>query len=309
VKSKLFLSLGEIKMKYISTKTIISPKKNNSNSWFGCDYNMNIYRGCCHGCIYCDSRSSCYQIEDFHEVVAKENALFLIEKELASKRTKGVIGTGAMSDPYNPFEKEYELTKAALNLVNKYEFGINIITKSDLVTRDIQILKEINTHSPVCVGITITTASDSLTKKIEPDAVSSSKRFEVIDSLHKNGIYTGVLMMPILPFINDNEDNILSIIKSAAQCKADFIYPLFGVTLRAGQREYFYSALDKHFPGLKEKYKSTFGDSYECLSPHSKTLWKLFSETCENYNISYKMPDIIRGSRNSIKQKQLSFLE
>ncbi|WP_084111979.1 SPL family radical SAM protein [Paramaledivibacter caminithermalis] len=292
-------------MKYIKAKTIIAHNKY-SDAWFGTKYNMNIYRGCSHGCIYCDSRSACYQIEDFDRIAAKKDALYIIEKELKSKRKRGIVGTGAMSDPYNPFENKYRLTRGALELINRYQFGINITTKSDLITRDIDILKEINIHSPVCIGITITASADALSAKIEPQAPASSKRFAAIDKLADNGIYTGILMMPILPFISDNEENIVSIIKLAAEAGAKFIYPSLGVTLRLGQREYFYKNLDRLYPGLKEKYDRTFGDTYQCTSYNHKKLWESFSKACEEYNIAYRMRDIIKGAENDVHMKQIS---
>lgn len=293
-------------MKYIDAKTIITHNKY-PDSWFGNKYNMNIYRGCSHKCIYCDSRSDCYQIKNFDEIIAKKDALKIIEKELKSKRKTGVVGSGAMSDPYNPFEKKYMLTRGALELINSYGFGINITTKSDLVTRDIDIIKKINIHSPVCIGITITTATDALSMKIEPEAPVSSKRFAAIDMFSQNEIYAGILMMPILPFISDNKENIVSIIRIAAEVGAKFIYPSFGLTLRSGQREYFYHKLERLYPGLKERYQRTFGDAYQCSSPNHKELWTLFKKTCKNYNIDYRMRDIIEGAKNNVQIKQMSF--
>jgi len=192
-------------MEYIKAKKLISQYAYD-NSWFDINYNMNIYKGCCHGCIYCDSRSECYQIEDFDRVRAKENAIESIGKELKGKRRKGVIGTGAMSDPYNPLEKKFQLTRGALEEVNKYNFGISIATKSPLITRDIDILKKISSHSPVLIKMTITTFDDDLCKRIEPNVPCSSERFKAIKQLSDNGIYTGILLMPILPFINDTEE-------------------------------------------------------------------------------------------------------
>lgn len=296
-------------MNYFSVKSIIASKNiNNEFSWFGCSFNMNIYRGCCHGCIYCDSRSSCYQIENFCEVAAKKDALNIIEKDLKSKRTAGIIGTGAMSDPYNPYEEGLELTRGALKIIDKYGFGINIITKGILVTRDIDILRSINRHSPVCVGITVTTGDDMFSRIIEPHAPVSSKRLKAVNLLSRNNIYSGILMMPILPFLNDTEENITTIVRKAAYNNAKFILPSFGLTMRNGQREYFYNKLDQFYPGLKEKYRSTFGDSYECNSPKHQDLYKLFADYCKKYNIVYKMEDIISGLKGSVKEKQISFI-
>ena len=267
-------------MKFINAKTIISGYTSGS-SWFGNNYNMNIYKGCCHGCIYCDSRSECYQVDNFDEVRAKENALIIIARELKSKRKTGVIGTGAMSDPYNPFEKEFKLTRGALELINHYGFGVSIATKSNLILRDMDILKAISSHSPVLIKMTITTADDQLCKKVEPNVAKSSERFTTIKKLTDQGIFAGVLLMPVLPFIEDTEANINSIIKLAYESGAKFIYPAFGVTLRQNQREWYYNKLDELFPSIKEKYIYQYGTAYECRSPKARELWELFKEECD----------------------------
>ena len=291
-------------METIPAKTIISNYCPDSN-WFGNNYNMNIYKGCCHGCIYCDSRSECYHVENFDTVRAKENALQIIRDELRRKVKKGVIGTGAMSDPYNPFEREMLLTRHALELINAY--GVSLITKSSMAVRDIDILKEIKEHSPVLVKITITAADDELCRKIEPNVSLSSERFSAIKQFTDNGIFAGVLMMPILPFIEDNEENILGIIHKAHESGARFIYPAFGVTLRQNQRDYFYDRLDELFPELKEKYINQFGNYYECRSPNAKKLWGIFTKECDKLGIIYKMQDIIRAYKLGYQSEQLSF--
>lgn len=295
-------------MEYIPAKTIISGYAAN-NPWFGNNYNMNIYKGCCHGCIYCDSRSECYHVENFDEVRAKENALALIEKELKSKRKTGVIGTGAMSDPYNTLEKEYRLTRGALSLINTYRFGVSIATKSNLVTRDVDILKEIQTHSPVLIKITITTCDDELCKKLEPNVAISSKRFAAVKELSDHGIFAGILLMPVLPFLEDNEENIRDIIRFAYESGAKFIYPAFGVTLRQNQRLWYYKKLDEHFPALKQKYIMQYGNAYECRSPKAKELWQLFKKECDSLGMLYRMGDIIKGYKQGYGDTQLSLFD
>lgn len=291
-------------MEYIPAKTIITRVKD--TSWFGLDYNMNIYKGCSHGCIYCDSRSECYHIENFDKVRAKENALELIRNELRRKVKTGVIGTGAMSDPYNPFEKEQKLTRHALELINAYNFGVAIATKSDLIVRDIDILKDIKEHSPVLTKITVTTADDVLCKKIEPNVAPSSKRFEAMSKLSDNGIFTGVLLMPVLPFLEDNKENIERIVSLAAESGAKFIYPAFGVTLRQNQREWFYEKLDEQFPGMKEKYIKRYGTYYQCGSPRAKELWHIFTAACDEKGLHYRMKDIVRAYRRGYGTTQLT---
>lgn len=296
-------------MEYITEKSIISEYSDN-NLWFGINYNMNIYRGCSHGCIYCDSRSDYYNIEEFDNIRAEKDSIERIGKELREKKKKGVVGIGNMSDPYNHFEKEMEITKRVLNKINELNFGVSIETKSTLILRDIEILKKINEHSPVIVKFTITTFDDELCKKIEPNVSLSSERFEAIKKLADNDIYVGVLLMPILPFVNDNVYNIGNIIKKSYECGAKFIYSAgIGVTLRSYGRKYYYDKLNEIFKNeeLVEKYTEIYGDGYECRSKWSENLWKVFIMECRKYGINYEMKDIINSYKNNYKEEQLSW--
>lgn len=290
-------------MEFIKTKTILSKVKY-GNEWYGIDYNMNLYRGCSHGCIYCDSRSSCYHIDDFDIVRSKENALNILKQELIKKKTKGVIGIGSMSDTYNPMERKYEITKGALELISKYNYGVAIDTKSDLILRDLDILKEINSKNNVIVKFTITTPSDELSKIIEPNVCQTSKRLNAIKTLSDNGIFTGIMMNPTLPFITDNEDDIKKLVKLAYEHGAKFIHTYMSVTLRDNQRDYYFQKLDKHFPNLKEKYIKAYGERYNCLVPNYQKLYKIFQNECEKYGLLYKMPDIIKAYKKEIKTNE-----
>ncbi len=296
-------------MNTIPAKTIITYKSD--QAWFGTDYNMNIYKGCCHGCIYCDSRSDCYQITDFDTVCCKENALEIIHNELRKKTKTGVIGTGAMSDPYNPYEKKYQLTRQALQLIDTYHFGIAIATKSNLITRDIDLLQKIKKHSPVLCKITVTAANDDICRLIEPGVCISSERIEAVRRLSQAGLFTGILLTPLLPHLTDTPDNILSIINAAHNSGARFIYPMFGVTLRSGQREYLYQKFDEHFSGknLKQIYMKTYGSTYECHSPREKELKDIFIKECNRLGILYKMKDIIHAYKGSYHYEQLSLFK
>lgn len=293
-------------MQTVPAKTIVSDYS--ECGWFGANYNMNIYRGCCHGCIYCDSRSECYHIENFDTVRAKENALETIERDLRSKRRKGLILTGSMSDPYNPFEKDAELTRGALHLIDRYGFGVLIGTKSDLVVRDRDLLRSVREHSPAVVNFTITTADDDLCRKIEQNVCPTSSRLNAIRELTDGGISCGVILTPVLPFINDTEENILQIVEMAAQSGAKWIYTWnnhFSVTLRQNQRDYFYEKLDLHFPGVKEWYIRQYGNSYECQSP-DPNLYTSFAQACERHGILYRMEDIIPRIRSEYRDRQIS---
>lgn len=292
-------------MDFIKAKTILSKVKD-GNEWYGIDYNMNLYKGCSHGCIYCDSRSSCYHIDNFDKVRGKENALILLEQELIKQKEKGVIGIGAMSDTYNPLEKKYEQTRSALKLISKYGYGISIDTKSNLILRDIDLLKEINSKNNVIIKFTITTPHDSLSKIIEPNVSLSSERFKAIKELNDNGIFTGIMLNPLLPFITEEKD-IKLLVKLASKFGAKFIHTYMGMTLRENQRTYYYKKLDESFPGLKEKYIKYYGEKYNCLVLNSQKLYKIFTEECQKYGILYRMEDIIKAYKKELKtNKQLS---
>ncbi len=266
-------------MENIPAKTIVTRTK--GSQWFGIDYNMNIYKGCSHGCIYCDSRSDCYRIADFDSVRAKEDALRIIRDDLRRKVRTGIVGTGAMSDPYNPFEKELELTRHALELIDAYGFGAAVATKSALLKRDVDVLKGIMEHSPVLCKVTVTTTDDDLAKKIEPNVSRPSERLALIEALRKNGIFAGILLMPVLPFLEDSEENILSIVKAAHDTGASFIYPAFGVTLRNNQREWYFDRLREQFPqqDLVSEYIRRYGNSYECTSQVQESCGRYFPES------------------------------
>ena len=274
-------------------------------SWFGIDYTMNIYRGCSHGCIYCDSRSDCYQIKDFDTVKAKEDALRIIRDDLRRKAKTGVVATGAMSDPYNPLERNLSLTRNALELINAFGFGAFLCTKSALVARDIDVLQDISSHSPVIVTVSITAADDKLCKKIEPHVSLSSERFEALRSLAAGGIFCGVMMTPILPFINDSEENIISILRMAKEAGAEFVNTYMSMTLRNGNREHYYDRLDKHFPGIKEEYIKRYGYRYSLPPPGSKKLWGVFTAECERLGLLYDMKAITRRYKAGYGDGQL----
>lgn len=297
-------------METVSAKQIVTKTKN-PNVWFGIDFNMNIYRGCCHGCIYCDSRSECYGIDRFDVVKAKENAVQLIRDELRRKMRTGVVGTGAMSDPYNPFEAHQCLTRQALELINTFGFGASVATKSPLLVRDADILKEIAGHSPVICKMTVTTADDKLSKIIEPGAAVSSKRFEAIAELSAQGLFAGILLMPVLPFLEDSVDNIKAIISETAKAGGSFIYPAFGVTLRDNQRVWYFDQLNKRFPGegLVQKYIESYGNNYNCTSANARELWQVFTKECELHNIKYRMKDIIAAYKKPYQTTQLSLFD
>jgi DNA repair photolyase len=273
----------------IQAKTLLGRVKQ-PDDWFGLHYNMNLYRGCQHQCIYCDSRSDCYQIENFdRDVLVKANAIELLRSELARKRIKGTIGTGSMNDPYMPLEAGQGLTRRALEVIAAFHFPVHIITKSDLVLRDLDLLQEIG-RVYAAVTFTVTAADDGLSRILEPGAPPSSRRLEAMGKLSAAGILTGIALMPVLPFIEDTEENIACIVRLAHEHGAGYILPAFGMTLRDRQRAYFYGKLDRHFPGLRSRYDQAFGERYSARARNAGKLEMVFAGLCGQYGIARHMP-------------------
>lgn len=268
---------------------------------------MNLYRGCTHGCIYCDSRSKCYHIEhDFEDIEIKENALQLLEHALKRKHSKCMIGTGAMTDPYIPIEGEMGNVRKALSLVYRYGFGFTLTTKSNLVLRDLDLIKAIHEKTKCVVQMTLTTYDEDLCKKIEPNVCTTRERFEVLKKLRDAGVPTVVWLCPILPFINDTEENITNLLRYCTQAKVYGVICFgMGLTLREGNREYFYKQLDRLFPALKEKYIRTYGNDYVINSPKQKSLMRLFHQICKENNIVHDNNQIFKYL-NTFEEKQSS---
>lgn len=255
---------------------------------------MNIYRGCQHGCIYCDARSKCYQMNHrFEDIEVKENAPELLENALKRKRRKCMIGTGAMSDPYIPLEKELKLTRRCLEIINRYGFGVTVQTKSASVMRDIDLFTKINDKSKAVLQMTLTTADESLCGIIEPNVSVTKERFETLKAFHENGIPCVVWFSPFLPFINDTKENIDGLLRYCINAKVRGIICFgIGLTLRDGDREYFYSRLDKHFPNMKERYIYTYGNSYQLTSSNNNVLMNRISEVCRNHGIMFGVENV-----------------
>ena len=276
-------------IKEIQAQVLLAHSKQ-PDPWFGLKYNMNLYRGCCHRCVYCDSRSECYQIENFDgDILVKVNAIELLRKELASKRVKGPIGLGSMNDPFMPLPPGVSLTGQALAVIAEFGFPVHIITKSALVMEELETLRRIS-QIYASISFTITTADDALAAKIEPFSSRPSARFAAMKTLAAHGIQTGVTMMPILPFIEDNEENITAIVEQAAANGASYIIPWMGMTMRDRQRAYYYRQLDALFPGVREKYERTYGDRYSCDAPNAPQLYRLFNTLCDKHHIATRLP-------------------
>lgn len=272
-------------MHFVKAKGILSAKNG-----------MNLYRGCSRGCIYCDSRSNCYHMEHaFEDIEVKENAIELLKDALTRKRKKCMIGTGSMTDPYIPPEMKLENVRKALELVYEYGFGFTAITKSNRILRDLDLLQKINEKTKCVVQMTLTTFDEDLCRKIEPNVSTTEERFEVLKTLRDCGIPTVVWLSPVLPFINDTEENISGILDMCAEAKVYGVICFgMGLTLREGNREYFYEQLDRLFPGLKEQYIRTYGDQYMIESGNSQKLMRLFHRKCEKYGIVHDNDQIFR---------------
>lgn len=282
-------------------KSILSPQNG-----------MNIYRGCMHGCIYCDSRSSCYKMKfDFEDIEVKTNAPELLEKALRSKRRRCVIGAGSLSDPYMPLEKELGLTRKCLELIRYYGYGLAIQTKSDLILRDLDLLKGINEKAKCIVQMTLTTYDEDLCRVIEPNVCTTKRRAEVLNILRDEGIQTVVCTTPILPFINDTEENLNGILDYCIEAQTyGILYGNMGMTLRDGDRQYYYKKLQEHFPGLITQYMDTYGNDFEVRPQTSDKLIKLLHETCKEHGIVYdqeRLSTYLRGFEDKLAGKQLEF--
>ena len=270
-------------MHYADYKTILSPKNG-----------MNLYRGCSHGCIYCDSRSLCYQMKhDFEDIEVKRDAARILEQQLRRKREPCMISTGSMCDPYIHIEEELQITRQCLKLIERYGFGLTILTKSARILRDLDILSSINRKSKCVVQITLTTFDEDLCRVIEPNVSTTAQRFAVLETMRELGIPTVVWLDPILPFINDSDENLCGIMDYCIRAKVrGIIFFGFGTTMRDGSRDHFYKKLDEHFPGMKRRYIEAFGNNYECLSPNNAHLTEVLHEKCKKHDILYRPDDV-----------------
>ena len=285
-------------MHYADYKTILSPQNG-----------MNLYRGCTHGCIYCDSRSKCYQMDHpFEDIEVKRNAVQLLEQQLRRKRKPCMIGTGAMSDPYLHLEKELCLTRQCIELIDRYGFGLTLLTKSNRILRDMDLLTSIHSKTKCVVQMTLTTYDDELCKLLEPNVSVTSARINVLKEMQKAGIPTVVWLCPILPYINDTEENLKGILNACIDTGVKGIVNFgFGVTLRDGNREYFYRQLDRHFPGMKQKYIQSFGTSYVCNSPNHHALTEMLQSECRKHRILSSPDQIFRYLHTfDTRQEQMS---
>ena len=288
--------------------------KVNAKSILSAQNGMNLYRGCSHGCIYCDSRSTCYGMKHpFEDIEVKINAPQLLEAALRSRRKKCMIGTGAMTDPYLPLEKELCLTRKCLELIEHYGFGAVLQTKSDLVLRDLDLLKKINEKTKCVVQMTLTTADEELCRILEPNVCTTKRRAEVLDILRDEGIPTVVWLCPILPFINDTEENIKGVMDYAVRAKVYGVLNFgMGVTLRDGDRQYFYEKLEQHFPGLRRKYIENYGNAYEVGSPRKKELMAFFKRLCRERQMETdinKLFAYLQKFEDKGAGEQLSFMD
>lgn len=263
------------------------------------DNNLNLYRGCTHGCIYCDSRSACYHMDHaFEDIAVKVEAPQLLEEALRKRRNPCMIGTGAMCDPYMHCEEELGLTRKALELIERYGFGVAIQTKSARILRDMGLLERINRKTKAVVQMTLTTCDEELCRLVEPNVSTTKERYQVLKTCQARGIPTVVWMTPLLPFLNDTPENVRGILEYCFDAGVQGILCFgMGVTLREGDREYFYRKLDEHFPGLKARYIRTFGNRYECASPRSEELWRIFDEECRVHGVMHRPEEIFAWMR------------
>jgi DNA repair photolyase len=288
-------------MHYADYKTIISPRNG-----------MNVYRGCTHGCIYCDSRSKCYQINhDFEDIEVKRDAPQILARQLRSKHKPVTVVTGSMCDPYIHLEETLQVTRKCLEVIERYNCGVSILTKSDRILRDLDLLKAIHKKAKCVVATTLTTFDEELCKIIEPNVSTTARRVHVLDTMRNEGIPTVVWLCPVLPFINDTEENLRGLLDYCVKAKVRGILHFgFGTTMRDGSREYFYRQLDRHFPDMKQRYMKTFGASYQCHSPNNVKLMQIFTDVCRQHGIFYKTNEVFDYLQKfENKQRQLSLFD
>ena len=290
-----------VRLHYANYKTILSPKNG-----------MNLFRGCTHGCIYCDARSACYQMQhDFEDVEVKANAAAILDEQLHRRRKPCMIATGAMCDPYLPLEEDLKLTRQCLEVILRRGFGLTLLTKSARVLRDMDLFKAIHAETKCVVQMTLTTYDERLCRIIEPNVSTTAQRVAALNAFRDAGIPTVVWLSPVLPFLNDTEENLRGILENCIQANVRGILCFgFGVTMREGNREYFYQKLDEHFPGMKQRYIRAYGNAYECLSPNHAKLYEIFSITCREHGILHN-PDDLFAYLHAFerKQKQLSLFD
>ena len=289
-----------MKHHFANYKTILSPKNG-----------MNLYRGCTHGCIYCDSRSHCYQIKHyFEDIEVKRDAVRILESQLLRKRNRCMISTGAMTDPYIHIEEELRVTRQCLEVIEKHEFGLAILTKSSRIMRDIDILYGINVKAKCVVQMTLTTYDEYLCKILEPHVSTTKERFDVLKIMQKAEIPTVVWLTPILPFINDTEENLRGLLNYCIDAGVRGIISFgFGTTMRDGSRGFFYKKLDEFFPGLKQRYIEKYGNRYECPSPNEAKLRRIFQDTCKQNGIMYKQSDVFGYMNSLAPSRQMSLFD
>ena len=257
---------------------------------------MNLYRGCAHGCVYCDSRSTCYRFtHPFEDIEVKQNAPELLEDILRKRRRRFVISTGSMSDPYQPCERELGLTRRCLELIERYGFGASVITKSDLVLRDLELFARIHSRAKRVLQMALTVADDDLSRILEPNVCTTTRRYEVLKEFQRAGVPTVVWLTPILPFLTDTEANLRTILDYCFDAGVTGIVCFgAGVTLRDGSREHFYRALDRHFPGLSDTYRKRYGSAYEASSPNRDALLRIFHDACQARGVLHDPYDCFR---------------
>ena len=280
----------------IRARTLLS-RVRGMDTWFGLDFGMNLYRGCQHHCIYCDSRSECYGNDRFDEdVLVKANAVEVLRDELRRKRARGIVGTGSMNDPYMPLEAEARLAAGALQAIAEFGFGVHVITKSTLVLRDIPLFQKIARQSTAAVSLTVTTVDDELARVVEPGAPPASERLRALRELAQAGIEARVALMPVLPYLEDSWENVEAIVERAAACGVRAIVASFGLTMRGRQRDYFYRRLDESFPGLRVRYEESYGERYICASPDAARLHERFVALCAARGIQTSVSPLLAPS-------------
>ncbi len=288
-------------------KSILNKRKF-IDSWFWDRYGINPYNGCQFGCIYCDARSAKYhQPTDFeNRIIVKNNVAAMLDKRISNARTflPDVVGFSGTTDPYQPAEKKYGNTKACLEVLLKHKYPVHIVTKSTLVLRDLELLNEIGKQNWCSVSVTITSTKKDVANFLETLAPEPSKRFDAIKTIkgkYKN-IQAGVLLIPVVPYLTDSDDDLTDLVKQSKENGADYLLFGGGMTMRDLQGKWYLQHLANRFPELIGKYEKLFqfnynpesyNGTYEAGKNYSLKITSRLFELVEKYGLPFRIKRFI----------------
>jgi len=284
----------------IKAKSILLRHKK-IDSWFVSRYGMNLYRGCAHNCVYCDGRSERYQVNGVfgEDVTVKTNAVEVLRRELkpiglsVKLKPSYIMLGGGVGDSYQPAEEKYQLTRRTLQLLCEYKWPVHILTKSTLVTRDLDIIQRINQQNKAIVSFSFSSTNDEISAVFEPHIPPPSERLKTLAFFKRNGIACSMFLLPVIPLVTDNPEMIEEALRNAHEIGVDFVI-FAGMTLKRGrQKEYFFSLLREKYPGLVAKCGQIYdGENNwgQATEDYYNKINAIFNETSKKYKIARRMP-------------------